>query len=267
MLSNSVQRVSALCHCGPLDMESRASPWVKLNVCGKRMVVSRDTLCCAADSMLATMFSPNATLAPSQLDDDGAYLLDRDPHLFRAVLQWLRTGLVPHVERRALLREAQFFQLSALEALLCDPEPDFDRGSFVRAICAGPLRERALVGVRLSSLDLRFLHLSSLDFQHATLSAANLQHTSLTQCGFVKCTARRACFADIEGEKANFFGADLSDATFARANLTACVFSHACMTRCDFSGAKLPHAILQRANLSDACFRDAALADAHLQGS
>ncbi len=66
---------------------------------------------------------------------------------------------------------------------------------------AGPLRERALVGVRLPRVDLRSLHLAGLDFQSAILTDANLQGAVLSGCCFVKCSARRAVFADLEAEK------------------------------------------------------------------
>jgi hypothetical protein len=108
---------------------------IKLNVCGKRMHVARSTLVADQESMLARMFSQGSQLQPAETDEKGYFVLDRDVRLFRTVLQFLRTGVLmvdSRCSRQALLEEARYFQLSRLEALLREPEPDFDRVSLVR---------------------------------------------------------------------------------------------------------------------------------------
>ena len=91
---------------------------IKLNVGGTIFHTTLSTLVSptSASSMLSSMFSGHF---PLELDSKGAYFLDRDPLLFRHILNFLRDGslplssLTPHT-KHALLRESRFFGLSSL---------------------------------------------------------------------------------------------------------------------------------------------------------
>eukprot|EP01087_Luapelamoeba_hula_P024442 TRINITY_DN9301_c0_g2_i1.p1 TRINITY_DN9301_c0_g2~~TRINITY_DN9301_c0_g2_i1.p1 ORF type:complete len:515 (-),score=65.68 TRINITY_DN9301_c0_g2_i1:18-1562(-) len=86
---------------------------VKLNVGGKKFLVSLSTLTRQKESMLGVMFSGRHTLVR---DDEGYVFIDRDGSLFKHVLAFLRKGerwLPPEDDcvRRALRDEFDFFQL------------------------------------------------------------------------------------------------------------------------------------------------------------
>ena len=55
-------------------------------------------------------------------DDNGALFLDRDGAVFRLVLSWLRTGVLPaqrnELAQRELLAEARWLQMDTLVAAL-----------------------------------------------------------------------------------------------------------------------------------------------------
>ncbi|KAI1693043.1 BTB/POZ domain-containing protein [Ditylenchus destructor] len=65
------------------------SDWVRLNVGGKVFQTSKDTLSRYPESFLA--YLANGVL-PSDKDETGAFLIDRDPHHFRVILNYLRNG-------------------------------------------------------------------------------------------------------------------------------------------------------------------------------
>ena len=68
--------------------------------------------------MLARMFCGD--LNPSIKDDQGYFLLDRDPKYFQPILNYLRTGkfnLDGNLSRRAVLEEAHYFGIQSLRNL------------------------------------------------------------------------------------------------------------------------------------------------------
>ncbi|CAJ1427043.1 unnamed protein product [Effrenium voratum] len=86
---------------------------VKLNVGGVVYTTSKSTLL-SCEGMLEKMF--NGSLSNTKID--GAYFIDRDGHLFRYVLEYLRNRSVQlpdsHQVRQRLLQEANFFSLGGL---------------------------------------------------------------------------------------------------------------------------------------------------------
>ena len=96
---------------------------VKLNVGGTLFHTTVTTLTSptAHSSMLHAMFahSSGGSHFPLELDDKGAVFLDRDPQLFRYILNYLRDGSLPlsslsAATKLGLLREARYFGLSGL---------------------------------------------------------------------------------------------------------------------------------------------------------
>jgi hypothetical protein len=92
---------------------------VDLNVGGTLYSTSRATLL-RYDSMLARMFSGRHEVKRRA---DGRVFIDRDGERFRHILNYLRDGdldveLLDEATRKGLKREAAFFCLPELEALL-----------------------------------------------------------------------------------------------------------------------------------------------------
>ncbi|PNW71775.1 hypothetical protein CHLRE_16g679876v5 [Chlamydomonas reinhardtii] len=69
--------------------QSGASDVIRLNVGGTALATSRRTLTLVPDSLLATMFSGGWDDHLTR-DPTGAVFLDYDPHLFAALVNWLR---------------------------------------------------------------------------------------------------------------------------------------------------------------------------------
>lgn len=94
------------------------SEWVRLNVGGKLFVTTISTLTSTeADSMLARMFTHGDVEWQSRVDESGAYLIDRSPHYFEPILNYLRHGqlvLDRMVNPEGILEEAKFFGLTQL---------------------------------------------------------------------------------------------------------------------------------------------------------
>ena len=105
----SVQRWSALQAKQPLQR-------IRLNVGGQLFETSAATLSRCSGSMLEVVVSGHF---PLERDADGNVFIDRDPALFRQVMQYLRTGEVTGLPRSgtegALLRqEAKFYGIDCL---------------------------------------------------------------------------------------------------------------------------------------------------------
>jgi hypothetical protein len=95
---------------------------ISLNVGGRHLDTTLDTLCRDKSSMLAAMFSGRL---PSAMDSGGRYFIDRNGDLFVHVLDWLRMGRLTLPDGggsndnneallRALLVDAEFYQLQSL---------------------------------------------------------------------------------------------------------------------------------------------------------
>eukprot|EP00088_Acartia_fossae_P020511 TRINITY_DN22090_c0_g1_i1.p1 TRINITY_DN22090_c0_g1~~TRINITY_DN22090_c0_g1_i1.p1 ORF type:complete len:238 (-),score=39.14 TRINITY_DN22090_c0_g1_i1:223-936(-) len=88
-----------------------------LDVGGTRFDTTRQTLVKDPNSMLAKMFDPMSPMRPGQVRN-GAIFLDRDPEWFRAVLNYLRNGILlaeTQKELMAILTESRYFGLTGLE--------------------------------------------------------------------------------------------------------------------------------------------------------
>ena len=103
---------------------------VRLNVGGTIYTTTLDTLRSVPDSLFGRMFDPDISLGMVPTDEDGNIFFDRDPEVFRWVLDFLRrrgrsVGM-PRQELRPLLRdEADYFGLVGLvEACDADQAPE-----------------------------------------------------------------------------------------------------------------------------------------------
>ncbi|EGD75412.1 hypothetical protein PTSG_06488 [Salpingoeca rosetta] len=98
---------------------------VKLDIGGTVFATSKQTLTKFAKSFFAGMFSGRHELQP---EDDGSFFVDRDPFVFRHVLNFMR-GQPPKLDRlskaelEALREDAEFYQLPELLEALTPPKP------------------------------------------------------------------------------------------------------------------------------------------------
>lgn len=102
------------------DSKMSVNDIILLNVGGRKFETSRQTLLSDPQSMLAKMFDPESRMEPG-VERDGAYFLDRDPHTFSIVLNYLRSGVLfadKPIELQAVLCEARYFSLLGLEELV-----------------------------------------------------------------------------------------------------------------------------------------------------
>ena len=105
---------------------------VKLNVGGSLFLTNRETLVDSGVNMLSAMIRHEN---PAQ-QVDGYYFIDRDPHIFRWILNYLRgSKVLPRsgsTEISLLREEAEFFALDGLvtqiQHILC---PSFTKGDNV----------------------------------------------------------------------------------------------------------------------------------------
>ncbi len=99
-----------------MEVQQRRRDIVRLNVGGTTFVTSRETL-------LASPFFQGLLRFPPDLEDEGAYFVDRSPAIFAIVLELLRTSVLfwtSETELRAILIEADFFLIKErFQHVLC----------------------------------------------------------------------------------------------------------------------------------------------------
>ena len=115
-LQNEIQRMS--------EMNNICETRIKLDIGGHVYTTSTLTLTRDTQSMLAAMFSGRHSV---KKEEDGSYFIDRDGTHFRYILNYLRDGgfnddmLSGDSDTRTeLLREAEYYQLRRLVAVLND---------------------------------------------------------------------------------------------------------------------------------------------------
>lgn len=162
------------------SVKSKSHDWLTLNVGGKYFTTSKSTLLAKEpNSMLARMFAEHENgyhFIPSNVDSQGAYLIDRSPTYFEPILNYLRNGNLIYdnnVNPEGILEEARFFGIESiipvLEGIIKDTKKSRDlvpltKRDVVNALIMTPhsseLRFQGvnLAGADLSKLDLRFIN-------------------------------------------------------------------------------------------------------------
>ena len=102
------------------NSQGRTSEWVKLNVGGTTFMSTRTTLCRDPKSFLFRLVQEELDLNTDK-DENGAFLIDRDPTYFGPVLNYLRHGKLvinKDLAEEGVLEEAEFYNITELIKLV-----------------------------------------------------------------------------------------------------------------------------------------------------
>ncbi|XP_075040204.1 BTB/POZ domain-containing protein KCTD17 [Mixophyes fleayi] len=95
--------------------------WVRLNVGGTVFLTTKQTLCQEPNSFLCRLCQESQLL--SETDETGAFLIDRDPSYFDAILRYLRYGKLiidKNISIEGVLEEAEFYNIATLVKIIHD---------------------------------------------------------------------------------------------------------------------------------------------------
>jgi len=259
--------------------------WITLNVGGTRFLTTRTTLTKDPDSMLARMFSTNETSWSSRVDGEGAFLIDRCPVYFEALLNYLRQGaliLNDKVDVKGVLEEAKFYGLSKvveeLEDRIRGKEKKssifpMERDEFVKILFSAP----SICELRCQGIDLNGADLSNLDLRYINFKLANLAGCDLSGANLGNCCLERADLTGACLDEASLGGVKMPRANLEGASLVKCNFEDPTCHKANLEGANLKCAILdgsqmtginlRLANLKGASMQNCVLHDATLAGA
>lgn len=249
--------------------------WLTLNVGGKLFTTTRSTLTQQdPDSMLARMFS-GEKCAPwqSSVDEAGAYLIDRSPHYFEPIINYLRHGRIvldKGMSAEGVLEEAKFYGFNSMIGHLeeyieknqkADDNTPITRRELVLRLLSTPtdkeLRCQGMdfTGSNLSKLDLRYIN-----FKYAILKNANLAGANLSYCNF-----ERADLSHTKMDSSNLLGAKMLCANLEGASLRGCNFEDPAGSRANMEGALMKNVDLEGSHMAGVNLRVATLKNANLQ--
>lgn len=243
--------------------------------------------------MLSRMFSSNLQMNPSDMDDNGAYLLDRSPDYFEVILNYLRHGQLIYnrnINPEGVLEEARFF---GVESLVQQLQVIVDKENSETATVDLPLTRRDVVkaliqtntmaelrfqGVNLSGADLRRLDLRRINFKFANLSRCNLSFANLSNCcleraDLSQANLESAQLISVRGLCAVLEGANLRNANFEdptggiKSNMEGVNMKNSCLEGANMAGINLRVANLKHSNMKNCNLRGAVLAGADLEVS
>ncbi|XP_044754536.1 BTB/POZ domain-containing protein KCTD9 [Coccinella septempunctata] len=266
----------------------KPSDWITLNVGGKYFTTSRSTLTSKEPtSMLARMFAEsedNYLFIPSNVDANGAYLIDRSPTYFEPILNYLRSGHLiydTNVNPNGILQEAKFFGIDSiipqLENLIVQTnDVPLTRRNVIDALIKSPytaeLRFQGvnLAGADLSKLDLRYINFKYANMQKCKLTGSNLSWCCLERADLSYTNIDGAQLLGVKGLCANFEGASMRNCNFndpggSRSNMEGVNLKFADLEESDMCGVNLRVATLKNANLQNCNLRAAVLAGTDLE--
>ncbi|KAK6632834.1 hypothetical protein RUM43_012573 [Polyplax serrata] len=256
---------------------SKLQDWVKLNVGGRIFTTSRSTLVTKEPtSMLARMFAQDDDsylMTPSDLDENGAYLIDRSPTYFEPILNYLRNGQLifdKNVNPAGILQEARFFRIESLvehlENIISTQQRSQDISPLTRRDVINALITTSFTsdlrfqGVNLAGSDLSRLDLRNINFKYACLHGCRMVGTNLSFC-----CLERADLSHAVMESAQLLGAQMLCANLEGANLRGCNFEDPNGARTNMEGVNLKGANLECSNMTGVNLRVATLRNANLQ--
>ncbi|XP_073448589.1 BTB/POZ domain-containing protein KCTD17 [Aquarana catesbeiana] len=104
---------------GTQRVAGEGAKWVRLNVGGTVFLTTKQTLCQEPNSFLCRLCQESLLL--SETDETGAFLIDRDPTYFGAILRYLRYGKLvidKNVSIEGVLEEAEFYNIASLVKII-----------------------------------------------------------------------------------------------------------------------------------------------------
>lgn len=210
---------------------------------------------------------------PSNVDENGAYLIDRSPTYFEPILNYLRNGQLifdSNVNPAGVLEEARFFGIESLvphlEGLIQNQQRSNDllplsRRDVINALIITPFNtELRFQGVNLAGSDLSRLDLRHINFKFACLHGCRMVGANLSWC-----CLERADLSHAVMESAQLIGAKMLCANLEGANLRGCNFEDPGGNRTNMEGVNLKGANLECSNMAGVNLRVATLKNASLK--
>uniref|UniRef100_A0A8C5QT73 BTB domain-containing protein n=1 Tax=Leptobrachium leishanense TaxID=445787 RepID=A0A8C5QT73_9ANUR len=105
--------------------------WVRLNVGGTVFLTTRQTLCREPNTFLCCLCQETQLL--SETDETGAFLIDRDPAYFGAILRYLRHGKLvidKNICMEGVLEEAEFYNIASLVKIIREKMEEAEASQF-----------------------------------------------------------------------------------------------------------------------------------------
>jgi len=242
---------------------SAIDDWITINVGGKLFQTCRSTIALDKNCMLAKMLSSDS-MWKSRKDENGAYLLDRDPIYFGPILNYLRTAKViidPFISVEGVFQEAEYFQI---ESLIEQLQPA-NRADLTRKEVVTNRKNLQFAHLRLMSVDFSAMDLSHEIFYKSNLKNATFRTSTIESTVFEMAEASLVNFSMTAAKSANFRNANLKEAQFNFSDLTAANFCAAILESASFEGANCQSALFQRAILVNANFQRSNMKDAKFQ--
>lgn len=144
---------------------------------------------------------------PSNIDSQGAYLIDRSPTYFEPIINYLRNGQIIYdlnVNPEGILEEAKYYGIESmipeLESIVknCQKHDDMPlrRCDVITSIITTPITSvLRFQGVNLSGADLSKLDLRFINFKYACLSKCKLNGANLSWCCLERADLSHCCLA------------------------------------------------------------------------